>query len=37
VLGDLIAANVEVDEAKIREVLEHKTVEARRQMIEAQS
>ena len=37
VLGDLTAANVEVDEAKIREVLEHKTVEARRQMIEAQS
>ncbi len=36
VLGDLTAANVEVDEAKIREVLEHKAVEARRQMIEAQ-
>jgi hypothetical protein len=36
VLGDLTAANVEVDEAKIREQLEHKTVEARRQMIEAQ-
>ena len=36
VLGDLTAANVEVDEAEIREVLEHKTVEARRQMIEAQ-
>ncbi len=37
VLGDLTAANVDVDEAKIREVLDHKTVEARRQMIEAQS
>jgi hypothetical protein len=36
VLGDLTAANVEVDEAKIREQLDHKTVEARRQMIEAQ-
>ncbi len=36
VLGDLTAADVEVDEAKIREVLDHKTVEARRQMIESQ-
>ena len=36
VLGDLTAAGVECDEAKIREALEHKTVEARRQMIEAQ-
>jgi hypothetical protein len=35
VLGDLTAANVEVDEAEIREMLEHKTVEARRQLIEA--
>ena len=36
VLGDLTSAGVECDEAKIREVLDHKTVEARRQMIEAQ-
>ncbi len=37
VLGDLTAADVEVDEAKIREVLDHKMVEARRQLIESQS
>ncbi len=36
VLGDLTGAGVECDEARIREALEHKTVEARRQMIEAQ-
>jgi len=36
VLGDLTSAGVDCDEAKIREALEHKTVEARRQMIEAQ-
>ena len=36
VLGDLTAAGVDCDEAKIREALDHKTVEARRQMIEAQ-
>ena len=36
VLGDLTSAGVECDEVKIREQLEHKTVEARRQMIEAQ-
>ena len=36
VLGDLTSAGVECDEARIREALEHKTVEARRQMIEAQ-
>ena len=35
-LGDLTAAGVECDEAEIRETLEHKTVEARRQLIEAQ-
>lgn len=35
-LGDLTAAGVEVDEAAIRQTLEHKTVEARRQFIEAQ-
>ena len=34
VLGDLTAAGVEIDEEQIREALEHKTVEARRQMIE---
>ena len=34
-LGDLTAAGVECDEAKIREQLGHKTVEARRQIIEA--
>nr|WP_295374542.1 DUF1476 domain-containing protein [uncultured Sphingosinicella sp.] len=36
VLGDLTGAGVECDESRIREALEHKTVEARRQMIEAQ-
>lgn len=35
VLGDLTAAGVECDDAKIREALEHKSVEARRQIIEA--
>lgn len=35
-LGDLTSAGVDVDEARIREALEHKHVEARRQMIEAQ-
>ena len=35
-LGDLTSAGVECDEARIREALEHKSVEARRQMIEAQ-
>jgi hypothetical protein len=35
ILGDLTSAGVECDEARIREALEHKTVEARRQMIEA--
>ena len=34
-LGDLTAAGVDCDEAKIREALGHKTVEARRQIIEA--
>ena len=34
-LGDLTSAGVETDETKIREALEHKTVEARRQMMEA--
>ena len=35
-LGDLTSAGVEVDEATIRQALEHKTVEARRHFIEAQ-
>lgn len=33
VLGDLTSAGVECDEARIREALEHKSVEARRQFI----
>ncbi len=33
ILGDLTSAGVECDEARIREALEHKTVEARRQMM----
>jgi hypothetical protein len=35
-LGDLTTAGVEVDEAEIRQALDHKMVEARRQFIEAQ-
>ena len=35
VLGDLTAAGVDADDARIREALGHKTVEARRQIIEA--
>ena len=35
-IGDLTSAGVEVDEATIRQALEHKTVEARRHFIEAQ-
>jgi hypothetical protein len=34
-LGDLTSAQVECDEARIREALEHKTVEARRQLMES--
>ena len=34
VLGDLTSAGVDADEAKIREALDHKSVEARRQIIE---
>jgi hypothetical protein len=34
VLGDLTAAGVDADDAKIRETLAHKLVEARRQIIE---
>jgi len=36
-LGDLTSAGVECDETRIREALEHKHVEARRQIIEAQN
>jgi hypothetical protein len=36
-LGDLTGAGVDVDEAQIREALEHKTVEAKRQIIQEQS
>ena len=36
VLGDLTSAGVECDDIRIREALEHKTVEARRQLMEAQ-
>jgi hypothetical protein len=35
ILGDLTSAGVECDEARIREALEHKTVEARRQLMES--
>jgi len=35
VLGDLISAGVDIDEATIRDNLGHKLVEARRQIIEA--
>ena len=35
-LGDLTSANVDIDEARIREALAHKTVDARRQLMEAQ-
>ena len=35
-LGDLTSAGVDIDEATIRQALEHKTVEARRHFIEAQ-
>ena len=35
-LGDLTSAGVDIDEAAIRQALEHKMVEARRHFIEAQ-
>ncbi|MFN3945001.1 MAG: DUF1476 domain-containing protein [Allosphingosinicella sp.] len=35
VLGDLTSAGVECDESRIREQLDHKQVEARRQFIES--
>jgi hypothetical protein len=34
-LGDLLAAGIEVDEASIRRAVEEQTVEARRQLLEA--
>jgi hypothetical protein len=34
-LGDLTAAGVDIDDAKIREALAHKEAEARRQLIES--
>lgn len=36
-LGDLTGAGVEIDETQIREAIGHKTVEARRQIIQEQS
>ena len=36
VLGDLTSAGIECDESRIRETLAHKTVEARRQLMESQ-
>ena len=35
-LGDLIAAGVTTDDAQVRVALDEKTVEARRQLFEAQ-
>ena len=35
-LGDLTSANVDIDDARIREALAHKTVDARRQLMESQ-
>ncbi len=35
-LGDLTSANVETDEQRIRTALEERTIEARRQLMEAQ-
>ena len=35
-LGDLTSAQVDIDEARIREALAHKTVDARRQLMESQ-
>ena len=36
VLGDLTAAGVETNDAEIRQTIEHKLVEAKRQLMEAQ-
>jgi len=35
-LGDLTSAQIDIDDFKIREALAHKTVEARRQLMESQ-
>ncbi|OAN58830.1 DUF1476 domain-containing protein [Sphingomonas sp. TDK1] len=35
-LGDMLAANVEIDDATVRRAIEEKTVEARRQLMESQ-
>jgi hypothetical protein len=35
-LGDLTSAGVDIDEARIREALEHRTVEARRQLMQSE-
>jgi hypothetical protein len=35
-VGDLTSAGIDCDEAKVREALDHKTVEARRQLMESQ-
>ncbi len=37
ILGDLTSAGVEIDDVTIREALEHKTVEARRQIAAARN
>jgi hypothetical protein len=34
-LGDLVSANVDIDEARVRVALDQRTVEARRQLMEA--
>ena len=36
VVGDLTSAGIDCDEARVREALAHKTVEARRQLMESQ-
>ena len=36
VLGDLTSAGIDCDEARVREALAHKSVEARRQLMESQ-
>lgn len=35
-LGDMLAANVEIDDATVRRAIEEQTVEARRQLMESQ-
>ena len=37
VLGDLTSAGIDTSDTEIRQTLEHKTAEAKRQLIEAQS